>query len=645
MRTCRELMDELLAAIPAARLAADLPGQGGPGRGGKPWDRFAAWAVGGTPAFLWTGAGGLLAASSRLLEMAAAGVSGVVVVDLTAPLANAGGGADFSGLSHAAALNLPVFSADSPRALREIAALAWMVSVHDGVRCPVLVLLDPRLPREVRQAVPALTDRQRELLGGAIGKSLPVEAALEFAMPRTQEGVNAAAAGLAGRVQASVRVHGELAERWAEAGGGVWRRVHAAPDETSGVLELRGLDGEEADESVPCLTIRQWFPPPAREELERLFPHPVKLIIREPGAAHLFQSHQWRVLAVSSPRNWTAELAPLTASAAPDQRANPIARAAVRIIPRTGSDGAPVIRGVTARSLTDLPKRIPPGHFACPGCGIFTALDSFLKAVPGEVILLWHTGCGVVTAGLDGAQGFAAHSIHLPEQGAAEWLQGLLESGALRHAEDGLLPIVISGDQGFAAAQDDLKRALRLPLGFIWMVYDNLGGTLDGEDFSSSDGGAMITKLERAANLAPLLEWREQGADFAAALSESHYRDLLKRAAICALAARAGKKGVVRLWTHCTARWGHAADAGRKVLECAVHAGVLPVYHADRYGISHWPPHPPPQDLRAAGELLRLLDLGRRLGETVLQERARAICQAARIRNQRWFGGMPAAEP
>ena len=58
------------------------------------------------------------------------------------------------------------------------------------------------------------------------------------------------------------------------------------------------------------------------------------------------------------------------------------------------------VKGVSARPLNELPKRISQGHSACSGCGIFPGLDTFFKGIEGDVVVLFHTGCGmVVTTG------------------------------------------------------------------------------------------------------------------------------------------------------------------------------------------------------------------------------------------------------
>ncbi|MBN3585863.1 hypothetical protein JYB64_26080, partial [Algoriphagus aestuarii] len=60
------------------------------------------------------------------------------------------------------------------------------------------------------------------------------------------------------------------------------------------------------------------------------------------------------------------------------------------------------------RRLMKRPKRIAPGHGACPGCGIFPALNQFLAGLEGDVVVLYQTGCAmVVTTGYP----FTSHRI------------------------------------------------------------------------------------------------------------------------------------------------------------------------------------------------------------------------------------------
>ncbi|MDE6419194.1 MAG: pyruvate synthase, partial [Lachnospiraceae bacterium] len=58
-------------------------------------------------------------------------------------------------------------------------------------------------------------------------------------------------------------------------------------------------------------------------------------------------------------------------------------------------DGKAVVQGGQLGATTQMPKRIAPGHGACPGCGIPVNLNLLLRAIEDPVVLLFQTGCGM----------------------------------------------------------------------------------------------------------------------------------------------------------------------------------------------------------------------------------------------------------
>jgi len=93
----------------------------------------------------------------------------------------------------------------------------------------------------------------------------------------------------------------------------------------------------------------------------------------------------------------------------------------------TTPEGKMEVKGNILRNLTERPKRIGPGHGACPGCGIFVNMNTFMKGIEGYVVILFHTGCGmVVTTGYP----YTAHKItyiHNLFQNGAATLSGVVE--------------------------------------------------------------------------------------------------------------------------------------------------------------------------------------------------------------------------
>src|SRR3990170_2842061 len=170
----------------------------------------------------------------------------------------------------------------------------------------------------------------------------------------------------------------------------------------------------------------------------------------------------------------------------------PISEAAVSGFTRveTGDDGKMVVRGVNYRALTGREKRIGPGHGACPACGIFTNLDTFLKGIEGFVTVLFHTGCGmVVTTGYP----YTAHKVtyvHNLFQNGAATLSGVVEMFDERKSR-GEIPkdekitfIMVTGDGGHDIGMGPSIGAAMRNHRMIICEYDNQGYQNTGSQLS-----------------------------------------------------------------------------------------------------------------------------------------------------------------
>src|SRR3990170_3816883 len=170
----------------------------------------------------------------------------------------------------------------------------------------------------------------------------------------------------------------------------------------------------------------------------------------------------------------------------------PVSEAAVSGFTRveTGEDGKMNPRGINVRALTGREKRIGPGHGACPGCGIFTNLDTFLKGIEGYVTVLFHTGCGmVVTTGYP----YTAHKItyiHNLFQNGAATLSGVVEMFDERKSR-GEIPkdekitfIMVTGDGGHDIGMGPSIGAAMRNHRMIICEYDNQGYQNTGSQLS-----------------------------------------------------------------------------------------------------------------------------------------------------------------
>ena len=154
-------------------------------------------------------------------------------------------------------------------------------------------------------------------------------------------------------------------------------------------------------------------------------------------------------------------------------------------------DGKLTVLGGGLRETTAMPKRLAPGHGACPGCGIPVNVNLLLRGIEGNVVLLFQTGCGmVVTTGYPNTA-FKVPYVHNLFQNGAATLSGLARMYHQRQKRGELPPgpitfIMVSGDGGMDIGMGSaLGTALRGdPV--ILFEYDNGGYMNTGYQLSYS---------------------------------------------------------------------------------------------------------------------------------------------------------------
>jgi pyruvate ferredoxin oxidoreductase alpha subunit len=162
----------------------------------------------------------------------------------------------------------------------------------------------------------------------------------------------------------------------------------------------------------------------------------------------------------------------------------------LKIRPRT--DGRLDVEAPPYWELATKPKRVAPGHGACPGCGIFPALDQFLRGIEGDVVVLYQTGCAmVVSTGYP----FTSHRVtylHNLFQNGAATLSGLVEVFHER-VRRGELPadaditfLMVTGDGGMDIGMGAAIGAALRVHGMIILEYDNQGYMNTGSQLSYS---------------------------------------------------------------------------------------------------------------------------------------------------------------
>ena len=276
----------------------------------------------------------------------------------------------------------------------------------------------------------------------------------------------------------------------------------------------------------------------------------------------------------------------------------PIPEAAVSGFTRveTGADGKMVVRGVNYRALTAREKRIAPGHGACPGCGIFTNLDTFLKGIEGFVTVLFHTGCGmVVTTGFP----YTAHKVtyvHNLFQNGAATMSGITEMFEERKKR-GEIPkdekitfIMVTGDGGHDIGIGPSLGAAARGNRFILIEYDNQGYQNTGSQLSftvplghststSNFGPFQHGKSTHHKDTAQIFNAAHIPYVFTA--SESIPRDLIRKAV---KAQKYAEEGLVfgKLISYCPLAWRTEDQLAWPILQAAVDCCFYPLYEIER---------------------------------------------------------------
>jgi pyruvate ferredoxin oxidoreductase alpha subunit len=156
------------------------------------------------------------------------------------------------------------------------------------------------------------------------------------------------------------------------------------------------------------------------------------------------------------------------------------------------STGRLKVEAPPAWQLVARPKRIAPGHGACPGCGVFPALDQFLRGIEGDIVVLYQTGCAMVVSTGYPYTSHRVTYIHNLFQNGAATLSGVVEMfkerqrrGELPSGED-ITFVMVSGDGGMDIGTGAAIGTALRNHGLIILEYDNQGYMNTGAQLSYS---------------------------------------------------------------------------------------------------------------------------------------------------------------
>ncbi len=254
-------------------------------------------------------------------------------------------------------------------------------------------------------------------------------------------------------------------------------------------------------------------------------------------------------------------------------------------------------KGVKAAELTAMPRRIVPGHSACPGCGIFPNINTFLKGIEGHVVMLWHTGCGMVVTTSYPHTSFNVNYVHNLFQNGAATLSGLVDMYKERQRR-GEIPqdqditfILVSGDGGLDIGLGPALGTAFRNHNLIILEYDNEGYMNTGNQLSYATplGHATSTSNVGTVGRGKRGQHKDTAQLFAAChipyvftAAESNYKYMIKKAAKAQWYAK--HEGVVygKFLSACPLNWRSEAGAAQEIIQAAVDCNFFPLYEVER---------------------------------------------------------------
>lgn len=252
------------------------------------------------------------------------------------------------------------------------------------------------------------------------------------------------------------------------------------------------------------------------------------------------------------------------------------------------------------RNLTRKPKRIAPGHGACPGCGIFSGLEMFFKGIEGDIVTLFHTGCAmVVTTGYPYSSHKATYIHNLFQNGSAT-LSGVVEMfwerkrrGELDHLNlsDDFTFVMVTGDGGMDIGMGPAIGAALRNHKMIILEYDNEGYMNTGAQMSYSTplGHRTSTSNIGSVQKGKAFHHKDTAQIMAATHipyvftgSEANPQDLVKKAAKAQWYAQ--HEGLVygKILITCPLNWLSDEKEGTAIIQAAVDSCFFPLYEVEQ---------------------------------------------------------------
>ncbi len=253
------------------------------------------------------------------------------------------------------------------------------------------------------------------------------------------------------------------------------------------------------------------------------------------------------------------------------------------------------VTGGNLRDLTAMPKRIAPGHGACPGCGIFVNLNLLLKGIEGNVVFLFHTGCGMVVSTGYPKTAFRVPYVHNLFQNGPATLSGLVEVFHQRqkrgeYPQGEITFIMVSGDGGMDIGMGSAIGTALRGHRMIIFEYDNGGYMNTGYQlsYSTPKGAKSSTSHVGTAQYGKTFFHKDTPEimsathiPYIATVSESNPTDFIKKAAKAGAYAKEFGTVYVKALSACPLNWNDKPNLERSVIGGAVDCCYFPLYEIE----------------------------------------------------------------
>lgn len=261
-----------------------------------------------------------------------------------------------------------------------------------------------------------------------------------------------------------------------------------------------------------------------------------------------------------------------------------------------GESGKIVVSGGKIPDTTGMPKRLAPGHGACPGCGIPVNVNLLLRGIEGNVVLLFQTGCGMVVTTAYPKTAFKVPYVHNLFQNGAATLSGLVECYHQKQKR-GEMPegkitfVMVSGDGGMdIGIGSAIGTALRNN-NLILLEYDNGGymntgyqlsySTPKGAKSSTSHVGKYQYGKQFFHKDTPQI-MAATNIPYVATVAESNPVDFVRKAAKAQKYADEYGMVYLKALSACPLNWGDRPNLERSVIAAGVDCCYFPLYEIEQ---------------------------------------------------------------